>query len=63
MHLVGGVRAHTLDGVRVLLLQALDEARAIEEPLLAYFIEMAMTEASTRGAESRDAKRAFARLS
>jgi hypothetical protein len=52
VRLVGG-RTHTLSGVRALLSQALDEARAIDEPLVAYFIEMAIEEASAKNAETR----------
>jgi hypothetical protein len=49
---VGG-STDALNGVRALLSQALVEARAVDESLVAYFIEMAIAEANATGAVAR----------
>lgn len=51
MRVIGG-RTHTLGGVRALLSQALNEARALDQALVAYFIEMAIEEASAKSAKA-----------
>ncbi len=55
MRLVSKPRGSTVGDVRALLAKALDDARAIDEPVLAYFIEMAISEALTvaRGGDVR----------
>ena len=55
MRLVSGPRSSTLGDIQALLARALDDARAIDERVLAYFIEMAVSEARTvaRGGDVR----------
>ena len=43
----------TLGDIEALLVRALCEAKAVDEPVVAYFIEMAIAEVRERGADTR----------
>lgn len=53
MRLVSAPPKARLGDIRALLTRALDEAEAVDEPVVAYFIEMAIAEVRERCAETR----------
>jgi len=53
MRLVSAPPKARLSDIRALLTRALDEAEAVDEPVVAYFIEMAIAEVRERCAGTR----------